>query len=532
MQKTNIDPQEIYRRSEEFGLNNSANMLKDIIETGKDDNLRKEAIKFLASISNNSKTVRDECFETFENLLVSDDKVEIKCEAARALGRIKIERGLKPLNWVLNQEETNAEVRLNTLKAIHKIKFQEDEIYLFISELNSEFSSIKTYVRNQLLSLNPEKLVNFLLISLKNRKISNNHKIELIKLIGFELNSINSAFEEVSYISSKYPEIISELIKNKEILLEVITQILRDEDSELMNSVITIFKLMGEEIGEDLIRLLLIDDFIVKKNAIKICGKLRFVDAVDLLTTNIDNLYHEVSIASIEALGEIGDILAVPELLVALDIEDTSFEYVDLDMKLYIIDAVKKIYLNNENASYDYLFSYLNKESVALKESIAFILGEIGAEDFVNPLMELLREKNVDVKKNSIIALGKIGSIEPLEQLISILKDEDSYWLIKKVAVDSIYNIFQRNWYRIKENGKEIEQSLKKKMIVLIDHLKSEETENFKVKLSLIKFMENFGNQLALSALLKRINDFHRVVRIHASNAIKKIEEKIEQETQ
>jgi hypothetical protein len=39
-----------------------------------------------------------------------------------------------------------------------------------------------------------------------------------------------------------------------------------------------------------------------------------------------------------------------------------------------------------------------------------------------------------------------------------------------------------------------------------------------------------FGEEHALSALLSRVNDFPRIVRIHASNAIKKIEEKLELE--
>ena len=61
----------------------------------------------------------------------------------------------------------------------------------------------------------------------------------------------------------------------------------------------------------------------------------------------------------------------------------------------------------------------------------------------------------------------------------------------------------------------------------LIDHLSSNESENFKVKLSLIKVLEDYGGQPALNALLNRVNDFHRVVRIHASNAIRRIEEKL-----
>jgi HEAT repeat protein len=111
-----------------------------------------------------------------------------------------------------------------------------------------------------------------------------------------------------------------------------------------LNSIITILQLLGEEIEKDLIKLLLSDDFIVRKNAITLTGKLKLGNAVDLLITNLDNIYSEVSIASIEALGEIGDLSAIPELLDILDIEDISFEYTDLDMKLYILDAIIKIY--------------------------------------------------------------------------------------------------------------------------------------------------------------------------------------------
>jgi len=530
MLKVKNHPREIFERREEFGLKNSANMLTEIIETEKENNKRKEAIKYLGLISNNSESLKNECFATFESLLISDDTIEIKCEAAKALGRIKYEKALKPLKWVLEQEPVDYNIKLSVLKAIHKTRFEEPEIRLFINELDNKYNSIKEYVSIQLLSLHPEKLINLLLDSLKNKKFSNDHKAEFIKLIGYEISSINVSFEDISYIKVKYPEILDKLIQNKNILLEVITQILKEEDSSLMDSVITILQILKEEIEKDIIKFLLIDDFIVKKNAVVLCGRLKLNDAVDLLITNLDNIYNEVSLAAIEALGEIGDLSAVPELLNVLDIEDVSFEYTDLDMKLYILDAIKSIYINNRDASYDYLYSSLTKDNNTIRESIAFILGEIGNEESVEPLINLLKVRNVDVRKNTIIALGKIGNTNPLEDLLKILDDENSYWLIKKVTVDAIYNIFQRNWYKVKDKKQEITRLLNKNIAILIDHLRTKEDENFKVKLSLIKLLETYGGEQALNALLKRVNDFHRVVRIYASNAIKKIEERLELE--
>ena len=528
MHQSKLHPREIYQKSEEFGLTNSANLLTDILESDKDDSIRKEAIKYLAMISTNSTALKNECFSTFENLLISDDEIDIKCEAAKALGRIKDEQGLKPLNWILEQKEVDNEIKLSVLKAIHKIRFQEPEILLFINELASDYDSIRDFVTIQLLSLNPENIVSLLLDSLKRRNLSNKHKAELIKLMGYELSSINISVEDPSYIKIKYPEIITNLTQNKSTLLENITLILKEEDSRLMDAAITVLELIGEEIEEDLTKLLLIDDFIVKKNAITLSGKLKLNNAVDLLITNLDNIYHEVSIASIEALGEIGDVLAVPELLDILDIEDVSYQYTDLDSKLYILDAIKKIYLKNSEASYDYLLEYLEKDNNTIKESIAFILGELSKEEFVNPLIHLLNVRNLDVKKNTIIALGKIGSVEPLEDLIKIFEDIDSYWLIKKVAADAVYNIFQNNWYKVKGDDDETKRKLIKNMAMIIDYLGNAPDENFKVKLSLIKILEMYGEKQALGALIKRVNDFQRVVRIRASNAIKKIEERLE----
>ncbi|MHA1784685.1 MAG: HEAT repeat domain-containing protein, partial [Candidatus Helarchaeota archaeon] len=343
-------------------------------------------------------------------------------------------------------------------------------------------------------------------------------------------SSINISFEDVSYLKAKYPEVITNLIEYKNIVLNEVSRVLKEEDSEFMNSIIAILKLLEDEIKDDLIKLLLTDDFIVKKNAIIISGRLRIKDALDSLFNNLDSLYSEVTIASIEALGQIGDISAVPQLLDILNIDDVSFEYTDIDMKFQIIDAIKNIYLHNEKVSYDHLFTYLEKDNNTTKESIAFILGELGNDEFTEPLITILKERNVDIRKNAIIALGKIGQISSLNPLIHLLNKNSTYWLLKKVAADAIYNIFQKNWYKLKDTENELWRNLNQDFARLIEYLKSGEDEDFKVKLSMIKILGTFGDKKAINALLSRVNDFHRTVRIHASNAIKRIEERLELE--
>ncbi|MFX0176074.1 MAG: HEAT repeat domain-containing protein [Candidatus Hodarchaeota archaeon] len=525
-----LQPNEIFERRREFGLNNSIKMLTQIIDSDKNANERLGAVKFLGLVSKEAPDLKNECFDTLENILVSDDGVEIKCEAAKALGKLKFEKALEPLNWILNQKTENATLRISALKAIKKIRFGEPEIELFINELENEFNSVREYVKNQILTLDLETLIKSSLKSLKKKNLSDVHKSEIIKIMGFQLSSINIPFEDTSFLEVKYPEVIRNLLQYKNLILQEVTQVLKEEDLELLESIVTILRLLGDEINRDIVKLLMTDDFIVKENVIILSGKLKLVDAVDLLVDNLDSIYNEVSLASIKALGEIGDLSAVPELLDILNIEDVSFEYTDIDMKFQIIDAIKSIYIANKSAPYDHLYSYLKKDNDTIRESIAYILGEIGDKEFVRHLLDLIKIRNLDVKKNAIIALGKIGSIESIDPLINILTNENTYWLIKKVAVDAIYNTFHKNWYRVKYDEENLRRELNKDMALLIEYLGSNDAENYKVKLSLIKFLETYGNENALSALLKRVNDFHRVVRIHASNAIKIIEEKMEME--
>ena len=523
-----LQPQEIFDRREEFGLSNSVKMLTEIIESDKDGNKRQGAVKYLGLVSKDAPELKKECFATLENILISEDAIEIKCEAAKALGKLKYDKALKPLSWILEQKEVDADLKISALKAIKKIRFEDSEIGLFLEELDNDFNNIKDFVRNQLLTLDLETLIKNCLAALIKKNLSDAHKSEIFKIIGYQLSSIDIPYEDTSYLQVKYPEVISNLKNNKKFILEEVSRILKEEDQELLNSIIRILKLFGNEINRDILNLLMTDDFIVKENAIIISGKLKIIDAVDLLVENLDSIYNEVSLASIKALGEIGDISAIPELLDILNIEDVSFEYTDIDMKFQIIDAIKNIYLINKSAPYDHLYNYLKKDNDTIRESIAFIFGELGNKEFVKPLMDLLKIRNLDVKKNAAIALGKIGNIEALDQLIKIITNENIYWLIKKVSADAVFNIFHRNWYRVKTKEEDMKRELNKYLASLIDYLGSNEEENYKVKLSLIKFLETYGDEKSLGALLKRVNDFHRVVRIYASNAIKKIEEKLE----
>ncbi|MFX1393698.1 MAG: HEAT repeat domain-containing protein [Promethearchaeota archaeon] len=524
MLNSKILPREIFQKREELGMKNSIKMLMEIIEKDKDDGRRKSAIKYLGLINNNSTILKNECFEILENILISDDNISLKCEAANSLSFLGLEDILRPLKWTLEQSQIESELKISCFTAIANAGFLEKELDSYIKEMDNESQDIRECVISQLLKLKPKKLVKHLLLALNEDDYSENHKIEVLKLIAYELTETKIFDKQYDSQKIKYPEILPDLIQNKKTLLKIIINVLRDD---ILDNILKILYVLGQEIHQELVEYVNNEDFIIKKNAIKLIGKLRIKDGVNVLVDNLDNIYDDVSKASIKSLGEIGEISVVSKLLNILNIEDMSFEYIDLDMKWYVLDAITKIYLKNKNPNFDILYSTLKSKNDILIESVAYLLGEIGYEEFTAPLLRLLSKRNLDIRKNAAIALGKIGNKKAIEFLISIIEDKNNYWLLKKIATDAIYNIYLKNIYAISKDPQD-KRFFTQQTEKIINYL-NQTNDYYKVKLSVVKILEDFGGKTSINALLKQVNDFHRIVRISSSKAIKKIEKRLEE---
>ena len=101
MWETNLHPDEIFQRREELGVKNSVKMLTEILDSTKENTKRVQAIKYLGMVCEETPQISKECYDTLENILISDEGIEITCEAAKALGKLKLEKALKPLKWII-----------------------------------------------------------------------------------------------------------------------------------------------------------------------------------------------------------------------------------------------------------------------------------------------------------------------------------------------------------------------------------------------------------------------------------------------
>lgn len=518
-----IDPQKLYRNRNELGIQSTINLLKNLIENDSNLEKRKNAVKYLGLIKDQS------CFETFENLLISDRELKIKCEAAKALGRLKVIKGLKPLKWMLNNDFIDNELKKHILRAIEKIRFDDPEIKLFIEHLNCSNKSIKTCIKNRLINLGPSKLLNILLESLQTENISIKYGKTLLKLMGYKLFTMKlSEFTDFN-LKFNRPKFAKNLIENKEFIVELLTSIFTEDDEQLLDSTILILKLLGPEVENLLINFLYNEEIVIKKNAILLIGKLKIKETIDLLILNLSSDDEEISIAAIQALGEMEESRVIPKLLIVLDIETNHINEFDQDRMRFIIDAVNNIYQASLNPNYQYLFYALRFDNPLLKQCVISIMGKLKEKVFVKILNELLKKEiNIETLQSIIWALGNIGSVEALDQLLNLFEKEESPWFLKLTIFDAIRKIFNeiilnKNDIQIRANNNHYLNSICER---ISEYLYQEKEENYKVKLAIIKFLENFGTRTSIRALLKQLRDFYGIIRIYASRAIKAIDKR------
>jgi len=173
--------------------------------------------------------------------------------------------------------------------------------------------------------------------------------------------------------------------------------------------------------------------------------KLKKSEDVTGLINALENNSEDVRKAAAWNLGEIGDGRAIkPLITVALDddsakvsnsakaalekIDDTR-TLIDLlsDDRFDVADYASYLLSESEsitNLDAEELYSLMeaHNDRVIL---IAPILGQIGDDRAVEPLIELLQDENWSIRREAIIALGEVGNPQAIDPLIGALDDEE-----------------------------------------------------------------------------------------------------------
>jgi HEAT repeat protein len=195
----------------------------------------------------------------------------------------------------------------------------------------------------------------------------------------------------------------------------------------------------------------------VQRAAIRALGKLKAKGAVDeLLKLSEDSGVHKiVRLNAVYALGEIGDPRAVDSLILSL-YRDKAYYFAQAGLALVKIGEpaveplVKTMFGRNKGAK------RLNEENVevlagALEANAAKILGDIGSEKAVEPILKLAEKvdkwpeetNRLLVMSRLINSLGSIGDKRALPLIYKYLEKE--LWDVRTICATSINNISDRS---------------------------------------------------------------------------------------
>ena len=117
----------------------------------------------------------------------------------------------------------------------------------------------------------------------------------------------------------------------------------------------------------------------------------------------------------VDVLGNIGDRRAIEPLFELLPIEDID-----------LVSSVPYALVQIGDLDINQLLKALEDKRWRVRASVAMILGEIGGENMISPLHQMLVDENPTVIWHSISALGKIGDHRSVHPIIKMLQHSGS----------------------------------------------------------------------------------------------------------
>jgi|GEM_PF-3411545 len=194
----------------------------------------------------------------------------------------------------------------------------------------------------------------------------------------------------------------------------------------------------------------------------------------------------DVRIGAAEALGKIGDKKAIEPLIIALRDWDWRVRYAAIEA----LEKIEPEWHKTEVAKKQVpeFINALRDKNSDIRKATARVLGKIGDERAIEPLIialrdkyewvrkaaakalvkigkpavesliQTLRDEDPDVRWAAAYVLGNIGDLRAIEPLIQTLRDENSF--VREAAVYALGKI-EPEWYKTEAAGRQVPEFVK-----------------------------------------------------------------------
>ncbi|MDD5394079.1 MAG: HEAT repeat domain-containing protein [Thiothrix sp.] len=257
----------------------------------------------------------------------------------------------------------------------------------------------------------------------------------------------------------------------------------------------------------------------VRFSAIDAIGRIGDPRAFDALANAIKDENEDVRLKAAEALGRIGDPRTVDALANAIKDEN---EYMRLS-------AAEALGLIGDPRAFDVLINAIKDDNESVRSSAVDALGRIGDPRAFNALANAIKDENEGVRYSAASALGLIGDPRAVDALANAIKDENES--VRSLAAEALGRIgdpraFDALVNAIKDDNENVRSSAASALgligdprafDVLINAIKD---DNESVRSSAAEALRLIGDPRAVDALVNAIKDDNEHVRRNAAEAL------------
>ena len=173
-----------------------------------------------------------------------------------------------------------------------------------------------------------------------------------------------------------------------------------------------------------------------KKFIVNILGSTTNAKAVDAIYSIVENDVEELKTAALESLAHMKEKKAIPHLLPLLKSENR-------DDRLMGLASLGRIGHPDEKAVEEITKLLPEEKDTYVRQMAANALGDLGASDAVEALLNSLEDPYQEVRKSVVTALGKLGDGRAMEKMFSSLFDYEHFAHIRNDIAIALKKIDQ-----------------------------------------------------------------------------------------
>ena len=163
------------------------------------------------------------------------------------------------------------------------------------------------------------------------------------------------------------------------------------------------------------------------------------------------------------------------------------------------------------------------------REKAAYILGDIRAEEAVEPLISMLDDDYWPIRKAATLSLGRIGDKRAVEPLINVLKDD--HWHVRETAALALGALGDKRAVEpiitaLKDGSLNVKCEVVDALGVLGDNRALKplmdilREDDYILRACTVTSLGKIGDNMAVNALLNSLEDENYFVRVNAANAL------------